>query len=180
MGDPTAKATRPGWHEERTPAPAAPAPTRRQSHKAAGICGALSPHQCSLRGPAPILPSPAIFVGGPKLLPGSYAWLSPIPAQGRVKRRAGAQPGTRAGSFQQTQHKDYGPSSPCTRGCTATLWRGRMEDAGTKGRAVVSNAPQPACVNAARQSPCALHQAPFVLPIFCCAEQYLPGLAAPL
>lgn len=48
---------------ERSPIPAAPAPTRRRSCKAEGICGACSPLRRSLRGPAPTLLSPVPFVG---------------------------------------------------------------------------------------------------------------------
>lgn len=78
--------------------------------------------------------------------------------------QADAESDTRAKSFQQTQMKGYRASSPSTQGSSGPLLQGRMEGAVPKGRAVAPNAPQAACVTAAKQSPCALRQTPTTPP----------------
>lgn len=154
----------------KTPIPAGPAPTHRRSHKATGISGAPSSLQSILCGPVPTLPSTAIYGGGglccSQVRTLGFSHASSRASQEMHSRdgQADAESGTRANSFRQTQMKGHRASSPSTQGSSGRLLQGRMEDAVPKGRAVALNAPQVACVTAAKPSPRRLRQTPATPP----------------
>lgn len=105
------------------------------------------------------------FLWGPRAAPGFVRSAFSHPSSRNAQQRQAGRHTARHKSSQLSTEEGLSRQQPRHRGSPG-LHRVHpaREDAVTKGRAVALNAPQPACVNAVKQSPCALHQTQTVPP----------------